>query len=215
MTQRHHRFAPAERIRVAQAPRSLVCEGRAAVRAQFASTEQGVAPPESLEVGDSVFVRSLGKEGQVLAVRGRGRVTVRVGGLEMQLKVGDLAPGHGRGREGTIPASGGARSRTPAPTPSRPPRARQMETGQEVRAVRLDHNTVDLRGQRVDAELALVEQHIEALVVRGESLGFGLHGQGTGALRQRCGAGCPRRNGPPLARNAEEGGDAFTVIELG
>ncbi|MEC7949341.1 MAG: Smr/MutS family protein [Myxococcota bacterium] len=92
-----------------------------------------------------------------------------------------------------------------------------METGQEVRAVRLDHNTVDLRGQRVDAALALVEQHIDALVVRGESFGFVLHGHGTGALNTAVRRWLPQARTVRRWRpaNAEEGGDAFTVIELG
>lgn len=191
-------------------------ETRAAVRAQWALPEEGLAPPESVAVGDSVFVRSLGKEGQVLALRGRGRVTVRVGGLEMQLKLGDLAPGHGRTQKETGSPPGGRGRTVPGPKTSRASRAGRMETGQEVRAVRLDHNTVDLRGQRVDAALELVEQHIDALAVRGESFGFVLHGHGTGALKTAVRRWLPQARGVRRWRpaNADEGGDAFTVLEL-
>lgn len=186
---------------------------REAVRAEFSPKEEAPPPLAAVEVGDSVYVRSLRKEGEVLAVRGRGRVTVRVGGLEMQLKLADLAPGHGRAQRAAA-----------RPTPQRAARPRSVpapaaaRAGSEVqvKAVRLDYNTVDLRGQRVDAAIDRVEQHIDAMILRGESHAFVLHGHGTGALKTAV-----RRFLPEASRvrrwrpaNADEGGDAFTVIEL-
>ena len=192
---------------------------REQVRAQLgAGQDEGPAAPEAVVVGESVFVRSLRKEGEVVAVRGRGRVTVRVGGLEMQLKLADLAPGHGRPGGGA--RGGGTGKRAPMAvrsTPTQPtPPARRAGSDVEVRAVRLDYNTVDLRGQRADAAIELVELHIDAMVLRGESFAFVLHGHGTGALKTAV-----RRFLPGAARvrswrpaNADEGGDAFTVVEL-
>lgn len=185
---------------------------RQAVRERFGPKDEAPAAPESVAVGDSVYVRSLRKEGEVLAVRGRGRVTVRVGGLEMQLKLADLAPGHGRSRSAAAPKPAKPPTRAPAPAPA----ATRADSSTQVRAVRLDYNTVDLRGQRVEAALEKVEQHIDQMILRGESHAFVLHGHGTGALKTAV-----RRFLPQATRvrrwrpaNADEGGDAFTVVEL-
>ena len=185
------------------------------VRARFGAEEESPPPPTEVQVGDSVFVRSLRKEGEVLAVRGRGRVTVRVGGLEMQLKLGDLAPGHGRSPSpAPRPKSGGRKRKDKTAGVS--PAPRRAGSDVEFRAVRLDYNTLDLRGQRVDAAIDLVEQHIDAMILRGEGAAFVLHGHGPGALKTAL-----RRYLPTARRvrrwrpaNADEGGDAFTVLEF-
>ena len=185
---------------------------RDAVRAEFSGQEEAPAAPTEVAVGDSVYVRSLRKEGEVLAVGPRGRVRVRVGGLEMKLKLIDLSPGHGRGAP---------RAPRPAPAPRAAPAPAsapvRVGSGQEVRAVRLDYNTADLRGQRVDAAISIVEQHIDAMVMRGEGVAFILHGHGTGALKTAVRRWLPQAHRVQRWRpaNADEGGDAYTIIELG
>ncbi len=51
---------------------------RDAARGELSGGEE-VAPPDEIAVGDSVYVRSLHKEGEVVADHGRGRYSVRVG----------------------------------------------------------------------------------------------------------------------------------------
>ena len=83
--------------------------------------------------------------------------------------------------------------------------------------MRLDYNTVDLRGQRVEAAIDRVEHHLDAMIMRGEDVAFILHGHGTGALKTAIRRWLPQalrvRRWRPA--NADEGGDAYTVVELG
>lgn len=187
---------------------------REAVRAEFGPKDESPPPPEEVVVGDSVYVKRLRKEGEVIAARGRGRFTVRVGGLEMQLKLADLAPGHRRSRPASRQPAPAPRRSAPAPAASPAVRA---DSGQKVRAVRLDFNTVDLRGQRVEAAIDRVEHHLDAMIMRGEDVAFILHGHGTGALKTAIRRWLPQalrvRRWRPA--NADEGGDAYTVVEMG
>ena len=76
-------------------------------------------------------------------------------------------------------------------------------------------NTLDLRGFRVDDALPAIEQFFDAHTNRTPVL-FILHGHGTGALKQAVRQWLPAsryvRDFRPA--NAEEGGDALTVVRL-
>jgi len=82
--------------------------------------------------------------------------------------------------------------------------------------VRMPGNTLDLRGQRVEAGLKALERFLDDAVLRDEEGVFVLHGHGTGAMKEAV-----RRalaDSPYVAACApaapEQGGDAFTVVVL-
>ena len=82
--------------------------------------------------------------------------------------------------------------------------------------VRTHSNTLDLRGMRVEEALDAVTDFLDRCVMSNQASAFLLHGHGTGALKAAIRQFLPRcaharrwhRGGP------EEGGDAFTVVEL-
>jgi DNA mismatch repair protein MutS2 len=77
------------------------------------------------------------------------------------------------------------------------------------------HNTIDLRGFRVEDAFPAIEQFFDGLSNR-SSVGFILHGHGTGALkvgvRQWLSSSSYVRDFRPA--NIEEGGDALTVVRF-
>jgi len=96
--------------------------------------------------------------------------------------------------------------------PPKAPKARPKHLG----GVRTGANTCDLRGERVEAALDKVDAFLDKLVFQGQDVGFILHGHGTGALKTAV-----RRHLPSsrVARrwrpaNPEEGGDAYTIVEV-
>ena len=86
----------------------------------------------------------------------------------------------------------------------------------ELVAVRTDANTCDLRGKRVDAALDTAEQFLDAMVRRNEPVTYILHGHGTGVLKKAIRDWLPACAHVNRWRPAmqQEGGDAFTLIEL-
>jgi dsDNA-specific endonuclease/ATPase MutS2 len=107
--------------------------------------------------------------------------------------------------------------------PERPP-ARVRETDQQRRddpelrnaALRMDFNTVDLRGMRVDEATTATEAFFDARSLAGIRTLFVLHGHGTGALKTAMRAWLPQSRYVRTSRpaDADEGGDAYTVVEL-
>ena len=81
--------------------------------------------------------------------------------------------------------------------------------------VAMAHNTIDLRGFRVEDAFPAIEQFFDGLSNR-SSVGFILHGHGTGALkvgvRQWLSSSSYVRDFRPA--NIEEGGDALTVVRF-
>jgi DNA mismatch repair protein MutS2 len=82
--------------------------------------------------------------------------------------------------------------------------------------VRVDSNTLDLRGMRVDESLEQVDAFIDSMLRSGERAAFVLHGHGTGALKQAVRSHL--RDSLHVLDSApaapEDGGDAFTVFWL-
>jgi DNA mismatch repair protein MutS2 len=83
--------------------------------------------------------------------------------------------------------------------------------------VRTSHNTLDLRGQRVDEALDAVDAFVDRMLRVSEPVAYVLHGHGTGALklavRAHLSAASHVRRAVPA--EPDDGGDAFTVIWLG
>jgi DNA mismatch repair protein MutS2 len=198
----------AAQVIAAEAPRTAAPAGRP-------------ARPEDLVVGARVLIPRLGGEGRVAAPPERGRVAVQMGALRTQVDLGDLQIPPGGGPAGR--ATGVKRRRgggaTPAPEPPAAPAAREPSAiaDPDHTVLRSVDNTLDLRGERVDDAIRMVEKFIDEALRADRAVVFLLHGHGTGVLRAALRehlAGLPSvlslRPGVP-----EEGGDAVTVVEVG
>lgn len=163
-----------------------------------APVQPAAPPPAALEVGQTVIVRALKQKGKVLHLLGADRVEVEVGRMRMKLSREEL--------EGT---QGERFVAPPAPPPPAAP-ARAPD------GMRIAANTCDLRGLRVEEAMDRLDQFLSSLQGAGFSRGFLLHGHGTGVLKTALRAELPRRREIKKWRPAgvDEGGDAFTVVEL-
>jgi len=178
------------------------------------------APPGSpapvVAVGDRVRLRSLGTLGTVRTVN-PNRVEIEVGTIRTWVEPGMLEPVSNRSvRAEERAAKAKARDEAP-PRPRDEPPAREVATdGRAFGAVRVDANTCDLRGLRVEDALGKVDSFLAAQSLGGFPVVFLLHGHGTGALKAALRTWLPQaasvRRWRPAAAN--EGGDAFTVVEL-
>ncbi len=167
--------------------------------------------PRALQVGDRVRHPTLGTGevedvGSSIKVRGRSMVfTAKPEDLELLPPKAD--PPSSPKKKGK--KRGGARK---APVPV-------GDSGGSIAlsdALRLDHNTVDLRGMRVDEALDAVDQGLDRAIMDGLDVVFVLHGHGTGALKS---AVRQALRGHPVAKryapaNADQGGDAYTVVAV-
>ena len=88
--------------------------------------------------------------------------------------------------------------------------------GRTRNAVRTNRNTLDLRGKRADEALEEAEYFLDRMLQHGEPVGWILHGHGTGALKQAVRRWLPRQKVASSWRpaNADEGGDAYTRVEI-
>lgn len=149
--------------------------------------------PTALAVGDSVWVTTFKRNGEVLELdEGAGRAVVRIGPLKTNVGVGDL-------RVATSDAG-----------------VEVMEPTVRVDVSRTDDNTVDLRGERVDEALERLEAFLDRAARNGGRALFVVHGHGTGALKRAV-----RRelDAAPYALTWRpggngEGGDGVTVVEF-
>ncbi len=154
----------------------------------------------ALSVGQTVFHRSLGMNGQVVEIADRDRVRVLVGAMKLLVPVSEL----GAVPKGAAPQKGRPVSKRALATQPKPATAPQ----------RTQDTTLDLRGERVDDALGRVDTFIDRLLGRNEAVGFVLHGHGTGALkssvRDHLRASAYVEHSRPA--ESDEGGDAFTVF---
>ena len=189
----------------------------------------GAAPPteRQLVVGTRVRVARLGASAEVLAPPKDGQVQVQAGPLRLTVPLGEVeldphakrasktraalggtGPGaRGRSRKGGT----GAESHDPEPGPA------HGSTESSFVPVRIESNTVNVRGLRVDEALEQVEAFIDRMLRIGEPAGFVLHGHGTGALKSAVREHLALSRFVRKSRPAdqEDGGDAFTVFWLG
>jgi DNA mismatch repair protein MutS2 len=179
---------------------------RRATQALEPRTEPEPAPLgwDQLAVGMAVRFGPLGAEGKIVEKPKRDKLVVAVGAMRATVDVSEVTP---------LAKSGSA------PPPARPARVKARPAaspGAGLSLSRVDSNTCDLRGVRVDEALDRVDAFIDRLLSAGEPAGFVLHGHGTGALKSAVREHL--RSAPHVARSepAEpaDGGDAFTVLWL-
>ncbi|MCB9671869.1 MAG: Smr/MutS family protein [Alphaproteobacteria bacterium] len=156
-------------------------------------------PERAFEVGDQVRHPTLGT-GIVEAV---GKtLKVRKGMVAFTAKPGELE-------------LVGAPRATPKPAVRRVPV--RVTAGPELdQALRMPHNTVDLRGMRVDEALDAVDVGLDKAVQAGTDVVFVLHGHGTGALKQAVREALRTHTTVDrfMPANADQGGDAYTVVAV-
>ncbi len=195
--------------------RQRINEGAAAVRERLGS--EAPAPsvdrldPASLEVGAPVRVASLGKEACVVTLPDRrGRLTVEVDGLRLQVKAADLE----RSRGGPAPRE--KKKKRPRPTPPRNPEAEVAASGGTESAFRAEHNTLDLRGERVDEALERTDRFMDDASLNNVPFVFLLHGHGTGALKKAIRQHLRRSSYAEEFAPGErgQGGDGITVVKI-
>jgi len=125
-------------------------------------------PPELVEPGALVYVRSVAADGRIVLVGAQGRVTVDLDGVRVTTGPEDLAPAQGRSSKAAPPMR--KRLRVRRPRPDRVPLQ------------------LNVRGMTVSEALREIDGYMDRLLradVRRASI---LHGKGTGALREAIGA---------------------------
>lgn len=164
---------------------------------RVASEPVGISGP--LEVGDTVFVRSMGQRGEVVALlSGRGEVEVQLGAMKLRVpsnQVERLSRRQARAADVGAVASLALPSREPTLAP-------------ELQ--------LDLRGWRVEDALEEVDRYLNNAALAGMPFVRILHGKGTGALRQ---AIRQQLSHHPLVKSqasaeAKDGGDGVTIVTL-
>lgn len=82
--------------------------------------------------------------------------------------------------------------------------------------IRSSFNTCDLRGVRVEEAFVQLETYFDSQILNGRKRVFILHGHGTGALRAgiRGWLGSSHYVYQWRPATADEGGNAFTVVDL-
>ncbi|HHO50722.1 MAG TPA: hypothetical protein ENK18_07555 [Deltaproteobacteria bacterium] len=164
-----------------------------------AQTQAQTQAPDTIRVGEQVRLRRASGTGEVISVSG-STAQVRVGGLMVKAKLSDLT------RTSRAPQRPQIRSGVQLA-----PRSRLLDE-----AVRVPTNTLDMRGMRVDEGQAAAEQFFDKAMRSGWDTVFLLHGHGTGALKDGL-RGWLRSSGYVsdwVPASEEQGGDAFTVVEL-
>ena len=162
-----------------------------------------------LKVGDTVYVMVMDCSGVIESINGR-KVEVSVNGLSMRLNRSEL--GQVNQNQAATP------TRTPRPQSMQRKRSKSRSTRRSTPApvLRVSQNTCDLRGCRVEEAFDRLEHYFDQQILNGRRTIFILHGHGTGALRTGVRDwlnGCHYVHDWRPA-NDDEGGDAFTRVEL-
>jgi DNA mismatch repair protein MutS2 len=166
------------------------------------------ARPEQLVPGAAVIVPRLGRV-EVAAAPVDGRVEVRVGGMRATVPIADvLIDRHRAARRAKA---------EPKAEPAAAPPVVIVDGSRDGRAnARTVEATVDVRGQRVDEAVAIVDRFLDEGLLMGRDALFIIHGHGTGVLRTAIRAHLARHQGVDRVRpgEASEGGDGVTVVFL-
>ncbi len=161
-----------------------------------------------LTVGMRVEVAGFSAPGEVIELPKKGMVRVLLGVMKMNVALSDVV-----GFEG---GSSSKKSDKSSTFSNQSKTATSIQSAVEYQLVKSEDITLDLRGQRVEDALLLVDQFIDELLRNHEQGGFVLHGHGTGALKEAVRThlrahACVSRTRPA---ERDEGGDAHTVFWL-
>jgi DNA mismatch repair protein MutS2 len=158
-------------------------------------SETSPTPPDTLGVGDRVYLPTLQQEGEILSIAADGEADVSVGSLRVRVKVDSLEWRSTRERARTEGIQSGGIS---TPRPESP--------GLELH----------LRGYRVEDALPEMEDYLDRAYLAGLPWVRIVHGKGSGALRK---AVQENLRSNSLVKSFEkapgnEGGDGVTVVRF-
>jgi DNA mismatch repair protein MutS2 len=172
------------------------------VRVQ-AQTSAGMAPSQ-IKVGQQVRIRGFEAPGEVIEAPKKGKVRVLVGVMKMSVALSDL--------------EAAPKKKTPKQEAAPTRKKTTCEATEQHREapVRTDDVNLNLRGERVESGLLLLDHFVDELLRRQEAGGYVLHGHGTGAMKDAVRQHLRAHTCIVDSRAAErdEGGDAFTVFWL-
>ena len=176
-----HRLDEVQKTEDREARRALIGQAKAEVRdrlraeeAQYegagvrhVSLEEDYHLPRPLKVGDTVYLVSLGREGQVTAIdEKRGLYAVTAGILKTKIKEAELRL-----------VEGGVSFRT---QPAKPKVSEGKVKKQVVSSFKTE---IDVRGMIGDDAWFVIDKYIDDAVLAGVSPVRIIHGKGTGALK--------------------------------
>ncbi len=178
-------------------------------------------PMARWKVGDRALASS-GWNGTIAAIdEERGRATLEVNGLRVDVKLEELQTGSSAGGGGGGPA---ARPKAGRRGDFGEPPGRTFATGAasakaagaSTRRARAVASSLDLRGARVEEALAMLDQYLDDAANAGTGRLTVIHGHGSGAMRD---AVRSMLSGHPLVREWRpgeqgEGGDGATIVSL-
>jgi DNA mismatch repair protein MutS2 len=164
------------------------------------------AQPEELKPGVEVWVARLGGKAQVLAAPRGGKLSVQAGVLKATVQVAEVRMVDGKRPEPAAQPSQRARRGHNAFDEAPPPMPKARGSFPQL----------DLRGERVDAAIALAEKFLDDALRAGADGVLVIHGHGTGALRDRLREHLRLFPGVSGIRpgTPDEGGDGVTVALL-
>lgn len=153
-----------------------------------------------LKAGDSVFIDSIQTVGEVVSIKGED-VTVSFNSVSFKTtidKVEKISKREGRTIQRAVKFDGGSMS--------------EMMN----RKVAMFQTTLDLRGERAEDALALLENYIDEAVLLSIHQVKILHGKGNGILRARVREFLAKRKEVESFRDEvlEAGGSGITIVEL-
>ena len=162
-----------------------------------------------LNVGDTVHVIMMDAKGVIHSVKGN-KIEVSVNGMMMRVERSDLAlPNTSAHKISKSKIEKQHRKKKRRQGSSKPP-------PKEITVIRSSFNTCDLRGVRVEEAFVQLETYFDSQILNGRKRIFILHGHGTGALRAgiRGWLGSSHYVLKWRPATADEGGNAFTVVDL-
>lgn len=184
-----------------------------AIGGALESAQRALAPPSGerraaaaaeLSPGARVFLTKLGQHAEVLDAPSKGQLRVAVGGMKLSVRLDEVELARGQ-------------QKSAKKAPAKPKEKSSLAVQDGFVPVRTSHNTLDLRGQRVDEAIDAVDAFVDRMLREGEAVAYVLHGHGTGALKLAVRAHLSASAHVRRARPAEpeDGGDAFTMLWLG
>ncbi|MAA80468.1 MAG: hypothetical protein CL916_14525 [Deltaproteobacteria bacterium] len=166
------------------------------------SSSQPLVQPEELQVGDMVIHQTMGAGFTIDAMSRKNRITLSRGGLILEAKKTEVYKDQSPKKRSS--------------KKNRPKKKQRKNRKKEAVCVRGDWNTLDLRGTRLDESKDRCRVFFDRHIRQGDGVVFVLHGHGTGALKKGLRSWFPKQSIISSWRpgNAQEGGDAFSVVFL-
>ncbi len=172
--------------------------------------EEYVAQQTQMRSGQTVRVRSLNQIGVIESMPEAegGKAQVRVGIMKVKVPLSDL--------EMSAAAPLKTKARAQQNQASKKVQSAKSSQPEDPVFVRGSRNTLDLRGQRVDEGLALLERFVDESYLAHLSPLMVIHGHGTGAMKSAVRDFLKSCNYKNKSRPGEnyEGGDGVTVINF-